>query len=79
MLVKQNSFILGRVKGRSGSVVQNRGCDQEDRRPSWETRVKEVGFEVLPKRCDRGTVYLEGERVAKNWCIVTERIREVFD
>ena len=29
---------------------------------SWETRVEEVGFEVFPKRCDRGTAsYLEGE------------------
>ena len=35
---------------------------------------------MFPKRCDRGTVsYLEGERVPKNWGIVTERIREVFD
>ena len=35
---------------------------------------------MFPKRCARGTVsYLEGERVLKNWGIVTERIREVFD
>ena len=35
---------------------------------------------MFPKRCDRGTVsYLEGERVPKNWGIVTEGIREVFD
>ena len=44
-----------------------------------ETRIEEVGFEVFPERCDRGTVsYLEGERVPKNWGVVTERIREVF-
>ena len=54
--------------------------DQEGRKLSWETRVEEVGLEVFPKRCDRGTVsYLEGERVPKNWGIVTEGIREVFD
>ena len=63
---------------RSESVIQNCQCDQKGRRLSWETRVEEVGFEVFPKRCDRGTVsYLEGERVPKNWGIVTERIREV--
>ena len=36
---------------------------------------------MFPKRCDRGTVFcLEGERVSKDWGIVTERIslREVF-
>ena len=39
-----------------------------------------MGFEEFSKRCDRGTVsYLEGERVPKNWGIVTERIRKVFD
>ena len=79
-LVKQTSFIIGRVEGRSGSIVQNCGCDQEGRRQSWETSVEELDFKVFPKRCDRGTVsYLEGERVPKNWDIVTERIREVFD
>ena len=78
MLVKQTSFIIGRGEGHLGSVVQNFGCDQEGRRLSWETRVEEVGFEVCPKRYNRGTVsYLEGERVPKNWDIVTERIREV--
>ena len=47
---------------------------------SWETRAEEVGFEVLPKRCNRGTVtYMKGERVPKDWCIVTEAIRQVFD
>ena len=79
-LVKQKSFIIGRVEGHSGLVIQNCGCDQEGRRLSWETRVEEVGFEVFPKRRDTGTVsYMEGERVPKNWGIVTERIREVFD
>ena len=79
MLVKQKSFIIGKVEGCSGSVIQNFGCDQEGRL-SWEIRVEEVGFEVFPKRCDSGTVsYLEGERVPKNWGIVTEGIREVFD
>ena len=54
--------------------------DQEGRKLSLETIVEQEGFEVFPKRCDRGTVsYLEGERVPKNWGIVTERIREVFD
>ena len=66
--------------GRSGSVIQNCGCDWEGRRLSWETRVEEVGFEVFPKRCNRETVsYLKGERVPKKWGIVTEGIREVFD
>ena len=32
------------------------------------------------ERCNRGNVsYLEGERVSKNWGVVTERIRKVFD
>ena len=79
-LVKQKSFIIGRVKRCSGSVIQSCGCDQEWRRLSWETRVEEVGFEVFPKRCDRGTVsYLERERGPKNWGIVTKRIKEMFD
>ena len=35
---------------------------------------------MFPKRCNTGTIsYVEGERVPKNWVIVTERIREVFD
>ena len=47
---------------------------------SWETRIKEVGFEVFPERCDRGTIsYLKGEGVPENWGIVTERIGEKFD
>ena len=41
---------------------------------------EEVGFEVFPERCNRGAItYLEGQRVPKNWGIVTERIRKVFD
>ena len=39
-----------------------------------------MGFEVFPERCNRRTIsYLEGERVPKNWGIVTERIRKEFD
>ena len=31
---------------------------------SWETGIKEVGFEVFPERCNRGAIsYLEGEGV----------------
>ena len=60
--------------------TQNCGCDQEGRRLSWEIRVEEVGFEVFPKRCNRGTVsYMKGERVPKDRGIVTEGIREVLD
>ena len=56
------------------------GCDQEGRRLSWETGIEEVGFEVFLDRCDRGAIsYLEGERVPKNWGVVTERSRKVFD
>ena len=39
-----------------------------------------MGFEVLPKRCNRGTVsYMKRKRVPKDWDIVTEGIRKVFD
>ena len=39
-----------------------------------------MGFDMLPERCDRGAIsYLEGEGVPKNWCMVTEKIREKFD
>ena len=39
-----------------------------------------MSFKVFPERCDRGAIsYLEGERVPKNWGVVTERIRKVFD
>ena len=49
-LVKQNSFIIGIVKGRSRSVICGYGCDQKERRRlSWETEVEEVGFEVFPE------------------------------
>ena len=71
---------MKKVKGRSRSVIQSCGCDQEGRKLSWKTRIKEVGFEVFPERCDRGAIsYLEGERVPENWGIVTERIGEMFD
>ena len=34
---------------------------------------------MLPKRCIRGTVsYMKGERVPKDWGIMTEGIREVL-
>ena len=33
-------------------------------RLSWEARAEVVSFEVLPKRCKRGTIcYMERERV----------------
>ena len=49
-------------------------------RLSWEARAKEVSFEVLPKRCNRGTIsYMERERVPKGRGIVTEGIRKVFN
>ena len=36
-------------------------------RLSWEARAEEVSFEVLPKRCNRGTIsYIERERVFSN-------------
>ena len=67
-------IIIRRVEGRSKSEIQSCG-DQEGRKLSWETGIKEVGFEVFPERCDRGTIsYWEGERVPKNRGIVTERI-----
>ena len=35
---------------------------------------------MLPKRCNRGTIsYMKRERVPKDWRIVTEGIRKVFD
>ena len=35
---------------------------------------------MFHKRYNRGTVfYMKGERVTKDWGIVTEEIREVFD
>ena len=55
-------------------------CVQEGRRLSWNTGIKEVGFEVFPERCDRGAIsHLEEERVLKNRGIVNERIGKVFD
>ena len=48
-------------------------------RLSWEARAEEVSFEVLPKRCNRGTIsYMERERVPKGRGIVTEGIRKVL-
>ena len=73
-------IIIRRVEGRSRSVIRSYGCDQEGRKLSLETGIKEVGFEGFPERCDRGTIsYLEGERVPKNRGIVTERIGKMFD
>ena len=47
---------------------------------SWEARAEEVSFEVLPKRCNRGTIsYVEKEIVPKGRGIVTEGIRKVFN
>ena len=47
---------------------------------SWEARAEEVSFEVLPKRCNRGTIsYMERERVPKDRGIVTDGIRKVFN
>ena len=44
----------------------------------WEARAEEASFEVLPKRCNRGTIsYMEKERVPKGRGIVTEGIRKV--
>ena len=62
------------------SEIRNCGYDQEGRKLSWETEIKEVSFDVLPERCVKGAIsYFEGERVPKNWGIVTERIGEKFD
>ena len=61
-------------------MIPSFGCDQEGRRLSWETGNEEVNFEVFPERYDREAIsYLEGERVPKNWGIVTGGIRKVFD
>ena len=49
-------------------------------RLSWEARAEQVSFEVLPKRCNRGTIsYMERERVPKYRAIVNEGIRKVFN
>ena len=46
----------------------------------WESRAEEVRFEVLLKRCNRGTIsYKERERVPKGRGIVTEGIKKVFN
>ena len=65
------------VEGHSRSAIQDCGFDQAGRKVSRETRAKEVGFEVLHKRCNRGTVsYMKGERVPKDLGIVTEGIQK---
>ena len=49
-------------------------------RLSWEARAEEVSFEVLPERCNRGTIsYMERERVPKGRGIVTDGISKVFN
>ena len=79
MLIKQNHYHR-ESRGASNSVAHDCGCDQEGRKLNWETKAEEVGFEVLPKRWNRGTVsYMKGERVPKDRGIVTEGIRKVFD
>ena len=66
-------IFLRRVKGRSRSMIQDYGCGREGRKLSWKTRAEEVGFEVLPKRWNRGAVSnMKGERVPKDRGIVTE-------
>ena len=51
-----------------------------DEELSWESRAEETSFEVLPKRCNIGTIsYMEKERVPKHKQsrgIVTEGIRK---
>ena len=60
-------------------MILSCGSDQEGKSLSWETGIEEVGFDVFPKRCDRGSIsYSEGEKSSKNWGVVTERIRKVF-
>ena len=64
-------------------MILSCGFDQEGRSLSWETGTEEVGFEVFPEGFDRGPIsYLErveGERIPKNWGVVTKRIRKVFE
>ena len=78
-LIKQNHYHM-EVEGRSRSVIQDCGCDRGEGELSWEARAEELSFEVLPKRCNRGTIsYMERERVPKGRGIVTEGIRKVFN
>ena len=59
----------------SRSVIRSCGCNQEGRKLSCKTGIKEVGLEVFPERCDRGAIsYLEWERVPKYQDIMSERI-----
>ena len=61
-------------------MIWSCGCDQEGRTLMWKTGIKEVGFDVFHERCNRGAIsYLERERVPKNWGVVTEKMRKVFD
>ena len=79
MLIKQNHYHTG-VVGHSRSVIQDCGCDWGEGKLNWEARAEEVSFEVLPKRCNRGTIsYMEREIVPKGRGIVTEGIRKVFN
>ena len=78
-LIKQNHYHM-EVEGRSRSVIQDCGCDREGRKTKLGARAEEVSFEVLPERCNRGTIsYMEMERVPKGTGIVTEGIRKVFN
>ena len=55
------------------------GVTGREERLSWEARAKEVSFMVLPKRCNRGTIfYMERERVPMGRGIVTKGVRKVF-
>ena len=59
-LIKQN-YYHREVEGRSRLVIQD--CEEK---LSWEARAEEVSFQVLPKRCNRGTIsYMKRERVPK--------------
>ena len=49
-------------------------------RQSWEARAEEGSFEVLPKRCNRGTIsYMEMERVPQDRGIMTKGVRKMFN
>ena len=64
-LIKQNHYHM-EVEGHSRSVTRIVGVTGREGRLSWEARDEEVSFEVLPKRCNRGTIsYMERERVPK--------------
>ena len=47
-------------------------------RLSWEARAEEVSFEVLPKRCNRGTIsYMEKERYLSQNIITSSFVQAV--